>query len=97
MTDDTGNDLQRAHVYISGSVQGVFFRESARKKAKEFGLAGWIENLPDGRVEAVFEGAPEDVRRMTQWCEQGPTYATVEDVEVRLEDARGDLRDFEVR
>lgn len=97
MTNDTGKDVQRAHVYVSGSVQGVFFRESARKKAREFGLAGWIENLPDGRVEAVFEGSPEDVRRMTQWCEQGPPHATVEDVEVRLEDARGDLRSFEVR
>ena len=97
MTNDTGKDLQRAHVYVSGSVQGVFFRESARKKAKEFGLAGWIENLPDGRVEAIFEGSPEDVRRMTEWCEQGPTYATVEDVAVQLEDARGDLRGFEVR
>lgn len=97
MTNDTGNDRQRAHVYVSGGVQGVFFRESARQKAEELGIAGWIENLPDGRVEAVFEGSPEDVRRMTEWCEQGPTYATVEDVQTELEDARGDLRGFEVR
>ncbi|HEX2729866.1 MAG TPA: acylphosphatase [Rubrobacteraceae bacterium] len=97
MTNDTGQDIQRVHVYVSGSVQGVFFRESARKKAKEFGLTGWIENLPDGRVEAVFEGSPQDVRSMTQWCEQGPPHATVEDIEVRLEDARGGLRGFEVR
>lgn len=97
MAEDTGKDLQRAHVYISGSVQGVGFRESARRKAKELGLGGWIENLPDGRVEAVFEGSPDDVRRMTQWCEQGPSYATVEEVEVREEDAGSDLRGFEVR
>lgn len=97
MTEDTGKDLQRAHVYISGSVQGVGLRASARQQARELGLTGWIENLPDGRVEAVFEGSPDDVRRMTQWCEQGPTYATIEGVEVQEEDVRGDLRGFEVR
>ena len=66
------NDHERAHVRISGQVQGVFFRDSTRQKAEELGLAGWVKNLPDGRVEAVFEGPAEKVREMIRWCEEGP-------------------------
>jgi acylphosphatase len=90
-------DRERAHVYVSGQVQGVFFRDSARERAEQLGLAGWVKNLPDGRVEAVFEGAPEKVREMISWCEQGPSHATVEDVDTEFEDSSGDLRGFEVR
>lgn len=90
------NVPERAHVYVSGGVQGVFFRDSARREARKLGLDGWIKNLPDGRVEAVFEGPSEGVRRMVRWCEQGPRHATVEDVEVEFGDVRGDLRGFEV-
>jgi acylphosphatase len=88
---------ERAHVYVSGQVQGVFFRESARERAEQLGLAGWVKNLPDGRVEAVFEGPPDKVRQMIQWCEQGPSHATVENVDAELEESSGDLRGFEVR
>lgn len=90
------NGPERAHVYVSGGVQGVFFRDSARKEARELDLSGWIKNLPDGRVEAVFEGPSESVRRMVKWCERGPEFATVEDVEAEFGEARGDLRGFEV-
>jgi acylphosphatase len=91
------DDRERAHVYVSGQVQGVFFRDSARKKAEQLGLAGWVENLPDGRVEALFEGAQEKVREMIQWCEEGPPHATVEDVDAEFEDFEESLEGFEVR
>jgi acylphosphatase len=90
-------DRERAHVYVSGQVQGVFFRDSAREKAGQLGLAGWVKNLPDGRVEAVFDGPPEKVREMVEWCQQGPSHATVEEVDAEFEDSSEDIRGFEVR
>lgn len=88
---------ERAHVRVSGRVQGVFFRDSAREKARELGLTGWVRNTPDGRVEAVFEGPPEAVREAVRWCGEGPPHAEVEGVETEFEPARGDLDGFEVR
>ena len=88
---------ERAHVYVSGSVQGVFFRDSAREKAEQLGVAGWVKNLPDGRVEVLLEGPPEQVREMIRWCEQGPPHATVEDVDAEFEGPGEDLDGFEVR
>lgn len=96
MTDETNNELRRTHLYISGEVQGVFFRGATRERARELGLAGWVKNLPDGRVEAIFEGSPEDVRQMVQWCEKGPSHASVRDVQVEDEATEGDMRGFEV-
>jgi acylphosphatase len=90
-------DRERAHVYVSGDVQGVFFRDSARQRAGNLGLAGWVRNLPDGRVEAVIEGPREKVREMVRWCEEGPPHAGVEDVEAEFEAPGGDLDGFEVR
>lgn len=89
-------DTERAHVYVSGEVQGVFFRDSARERASELGLAGWVRNLPDGRVEALFEGPSKAVREMVRWCEAGSPQARVEDVRSEYEAARGDLSGFEV-
>ena len=91
------NDQERAHVQISGQVQGVFFRDSTRQKAEELGLAGWVKNTPDGNVEAVFEGPSEKVREMLRWCEEGPQRASVENVDTDIEDAGGDFTGFEVR
>lgn len=90
-------DRERAHVYVSGQVQGVFFRDSTRDKAEQLGLTGWVKNLPDGRVEALFEGPPEKVQEMIQWCEQGPSQATVEEVDAEFEAPQEDLKSFEVR
>ena len=90
-------DRERAHLYVSGQVQGVFFRDSARKRAERLGLTGWVKNLPDGRVEALFEGPSEKVREMVRWCEQGPSHAEVEDVDTDFEAPEGDLTSFEVR
>jgi len=91
------NDHERAHVYVSGDVQGVFFRDSTREKAEQLGLSGWVKNVPDGRVEVLFEGPSQKVREMVRWCEQGPPHAAVENVDVEFGAARGDLSGFEVR
>lgn len=91
------NDQERAHVRISGQVQGVFFRDSTREKAQKLNLRGWVKNLPDGRVEALFEGPTEKVREMIAWCEEGPRHASVENVDTDFEAAGADLSGFEVR
>ena len=79
----------RAHVHISGNVQGVFFRATTVEKAVETGVNGWVKNLSDGRVEAVFEGGKEAVDAMIDFCHNGPRRARVEDVDVEYEEARG--------
>jgi acylphosphatase len=76
----------RAHVFISGNVQGVNFRTHTRDQAKRVGVEGWVRNLSDGRVEAVFEGSRAAVQRMISWCYSGPPAAQVEHVEVEWED-----------
>ncbi|CAA9468616.1 MAG: Acylphosphate phosphohydrolase, putative [uncultured Rubrobacteraceae bacterium] len=91
------DDRKRAHVRISGQVQGVFFRDSTREKAQELGLSGYVKNTPDGDVEALFEGPPEGVEEMVRWCGQGPPHASVENVEAKDEPPSDDLTGFEVR
>jgi acylphosphatase len=81
---------------VSGQVQGVFFRDSTRQKAQELGLAGWVKNTPDGRVEALFEGPSDKVTEMIRWCEEGPQQASVANVDTDFEAAGGDLQSFEV-
>lgn len=88
--------LTRAHVYITGRVQGVGFRAAAWHKATSTGVNGWVRNLPDGRVEAVFEGEPTLVEEMVQWCHQGSSAARVREVNVENEEPQG-LSGFEVR
>ena len=85
-----------AHVYISGRVQGVFFRSQTRRKAHEHNITGWIKNLSDGRVEAVFEGEEKDVRILTDFCKLGPTGARVEKTEVILLKFTGEFDDFQI-
>lgn len=75
----------RKRVFVEGRVQGVWFRESARQIAEGSGLAGWVRNLADGRVEAVFEGDPEAVDRAVEWCRTGPERALVTGVQVSEE------------
>ncbi len=87
----------RLHVYVSGRVQGVFFRATTRETAMQFGLKGWVRNLRDGRVEAVFEGAEEDANRMLAWCKHGPPGALVNRVEETWQEATGEFNDFQVR
>jgi acylphosphatase len=77
-------------------VQGVFFRAEARARAESLGLAGWVRNAPDGSVEALFEGDPERVDSMVEWCRRGPGGARVDEVELVEEQPRGDLAGFRV-
>ena len=86
----------RVHVWISGRVQGVGFRFATCEQAERLGLGGWVRNLGDGRVEAVFEGEAGTVRQMVDWCQSGPSSAGVEDVSVQNEQPEG-LSGFEVR
>jgi acylphosphatase len=83
-------------VLVSGLVQGVYFRSSCRRLAHQHGVAGWVRNLPDGRVEAVFEGPDEAVRRLVDWARRGPRSAVVADVAVRAEPPEG-LASFSIR
>jgi acylphosphatase len=90
------SDRTRAHVFVSGTVQGVYYRANTRDTARERGVDGWVRNLEDGRVEAVFEGDEASVEAMVQWCHTGSPRAEVEDVEVEYEEPEGESG-FEVR
>ena len=87
--------MRRVRVFVKGRVQGVFFRTSCAELARELGLAGWVRNADDGRVEAVFEGTGEAVRQMVAWCRTGPPLAAVQDVSVVDEDPMGE-REFRI-
>ncbi len=86
----------RRRVVVHGRVQGVFFRDSTDREARRRGLAGWVHNRDDGTVEAVFEGAPDDVRALVEFCESGPDSADVERTDTSEEEPEG-LSGFEVR
>ena len=86
----------RYRVLVSGQVQGVFFRDTCRRTALAHGVSGWVRNLPDGQVEAVFEGQPEDVDRLVAWARHGPPRAVVAQVAVQAEPPEG-LTTFLVR
>lgn len=85
---------KRIHLWISGYVQGVNFRYYTRQQATLLGLAGWVRNLPDGRVEVVAEGAEDQLQELMDWCHHGPSYAEVAGVEVRWEPYRGEFSRF---
>ncbi len=86
----------RRRVSVHGQVQGVFFRDTARRLAAQHGVAGWIRNAPDGTVEAVFEGDEDAVDRLVRFCQEGPRGAVVERVEVSEEEPEG-MTGFSVR
>ena len=88
--------IKRALVRVSGRVQGVFFRANTKRIADSLHLSGWVRNLPDGRVEAVFEGSEDAVLKAVSWCHQGPTHADVDDVEIIWEPSEG-VRGFEIK
>jgi acylphosphatase len=87
----------RVHLFISGRVQGVYFRAHTRDEARKRGLTGWVKNLYDERVEAVFEGDDEDIQSIINWCRTGPPHAVVTNVLVEGETYRGEFSDFTVR
>jgi acylphosphatase len=88
--------MTRRHVIVTGDVQGVFFRDSTRRRAESRGVSGWVANRPDGSVEAVFEGEPDAVESMVRFVGEGPGRAEVRDVQVREEAPEG-LSGFQVR
>ncbi|AGB37176.1 acylphosphatase [Natronococcus occultus] len=89
-------DRTRAHVFVTGNVQGVYYRATTRDTAREEGVDGWVKNLEDGRVEAVFEGPEPAVESMIEFCHEGSPAADVEDVEVEYEQPEGE-DGFEIR
>ena len=87
--------MERRHVWVSGRVQGVWFRQSCAEAARAADTAGWVRNLRDGRVEALFEGSGPAVEAMVAWCRQGPPRASVREIVVTTEDPEG-LTSFRV-
>ena len=89
--------MVRAHLFISGIVQGVGYRYHCRRQAQSLGLVGWVRNLDDGRVEAVLQGSREQVESMIRWCYRGPSEARVTEIAVAYEDAGDEGPDFGIR
>lgn len=87
----------RAHIYVSGRVQGVYYRKNAKSSALSFGLTGWVRNLPDRRVEAVAEGERARVEDFLGWCREGPSMAIVRGLEVAWEAATGEFKTFRIK
>ncbi len=85
-----------AHVFITGKVQGVYFRYRTRDEAKKYGVNGWVRNLPDGRVEAIFAGQKENVEELIDFVSKGPSRAKVLDVNVNWQDYNGEFKEFKV-
>jgi acylphosphatase len=96
MAVETESTQIRAHVQISGRVQGVSFRWNTRHRAQQLGLTGWVRNTWDGRVEAVFEGTEEAVKQAVTWCRRGERPARVDDVNVVYSQATGEFGYFRI-
>ena len=87
----------RAHVFVSGYVQGVFFRSRIRQEAGNRNVKGWVRNLADGRVEAVLEGEETAVKALVDFCKRGPPRATITSVDLSWEDYGNEFSNFEIR
>lgn len=87
----------RVIIKIYGRVQGVFFRDSARRRAKKLNLTGWVKNESGGTVEITVEGAEENLKKLIEWCYNGPILAKVKRVEVEREEATGEFSKFEIK
>lgn len=87
----------RVHLIIDGYVQGVFFRASTRDMALSLGLKGWVRNMPDGNVEAVFEGPVEKLHQAVAWCKHGPPGASVSKINEKWSDYSGEYKNFDIK
>ena len=92
----SGSKKTRAHVFVIGRVQGVYFRQNTKQVATRHRVTGWVRNLSDGRVEAIFEGDDMDVNEVIEWCHIGPPKAKVEDVDVKFQKYTGEFAEFDV-
>ena len=92
----TTEENVRAHVFIAGRVQGVAFRWETQRVAEKHQVRGWVRNLPDSRVEAVFEGPRPQVNAVLDWCREGPSIARVDEVDIQWEDLKGEFEDFAI-
>ena len=87
----------RVNIFVSGLVQGVFFRAQTKAKAEELGLFGWVRNLPDGRVEILVEGEKEKLEKLIEWAKRGPELAKVNGLEINWQEYQGEFKNFEIR
>lgn len=87
----------RVHLIIHGYVQGIFYRASTRETALSLGLSGWVRNMADGNVEALFEGSIENLRNAVKWCRQGPPGAKVTRIDEKWTDSKAEFDSFEIR
>ncbi|PIR72201.1 MAG: acylphosphatase [Candidatus Nealsonbacteria bacterium CG10_big_fil_rev_8_21_14_0_10_36_24] len=86
----------RVHIFVSGRVQGVFFRTETQKKAERLEITGFVRNLPDGRVEAILEGEKEKVEKVIEWARKGPFFAKVKNVEIINGNYKGEFKEFNI-
>ena len=86
----------RAHIIITGLVQGVYYRVTTKQKADSLGLSGWVKILPDGNVEVIVEGNKEEIEQLIDWCRQGPPGAKVDGVEVKWSPCRNEYQGFDI-
>ncbi len=89
-------DKQRVRIFVTGKVQGVFFRQALKGIAKKNNVFGWVKNLNDGKVETILEGEDVDVSSIVEWCHAGPANARVEDIEIKNEKFKGEFSKFDV-
>ncbi len=87
----------RAHLLISGRVQGVGFRYRAQNIAQNLGVRGWIKNCWDGKVEVVMEGEEDKVKKLIDWCYQGPRSAEIEKIDLEWEEFKGEFTNFDIK
>jgi len=87
----------RVNIFVSGLVQGVFFRSETKNRAEEFGLFGWVRNLTDGRVEILAEGDKEKLEKLVEWAKKGPEIAGVDGFQVEWQEYKGEFKDFKIR
>lgn len=89
--------MKRVHLTVRGRVQGVYFRASARDRARQLGLSGWVRNRPDGGVEILAEGEPARLEQFVVWCRRGPSGAVVTDLDIQWREASGEFAGFVVK
>ncbi len=87
--------MKRVHLYISGRVQGVLFRDTMKRKANKLGLKGWVKNLTDNRVEAIIEG--ENIQALLEWAKKGPLLSKVDNIDLEWENYQGEFNEFKIK